>query len=242
MKKVFRLFLVLAFAAAPVALLAQNDLPEPPQRPDGAPFDKMERPEPQKMTVQQRAHMITDQMDRLLTLTDKQYQKIYKLNLKELKEMEADSLFLGRRGFGPGMGPGFGPGGPGGPGTRAQFERDMARMGSEFTPLTEQQMKELREAHEKSRLKKDKQLRKILTEEQYGKWVKAEQERLVRMQQMRQNRGRGFRPGMGPDGFRPDSTRGPRPDGPHGHHGHHGHRPDSTAGPRPDAPVQTPES
>ena len=242
MKKLFKLFLVVALAAAPLALAAQNDRPEPPQRPDGAPFEMKERPEMPKMTIQQRAHMKTDQMDRLLTLTDKQYKKIYKLNLKELKEMEADSLFLGRRGMG--FGPGFGPGpgmGPGGPGNRAQFERDMARSRGEFTPLSQQQMEQLKEAHEKSRLKKDKKLRKILTDEQYGKWVKAEQERLVRMRQMRDGRGRGFGPGMGPEGFRPDgqmpegfkpdSTMGPRP----GHHRHH-HRPDSTGNSLPQAP------
>ena len=197
MKKLFKLFMILVLAAAPVAVMAQNDRPEPPQRPDGAPFKGGPRSEHQQMTIQQRAHMITDQMDRLLNLTDKQYQKIYKLNLKELKEMEADSLFMGRRGMG--FGPGFGPG-PGGPGNRAQFERDMARAGREFTPLSQQQMEELRAAHEKSRLKKDKKLRKILTDEQYGKWVKAEQERLIRMQQMRKERGHGRGPGFGPGG------------------------------------------
>ncbi|MBP5504614.1 MAG: hypothetical protein J6X89_00755 [Bacteroidales bacterium] len=218
--KAIKILLTMALMAAPFAVSAQDQRPEPPQRPEGSPEKHMQRPEPPKMTIQQLAHQRTDQMDRLLTLTDKQYKKIYKLNLKELKEMEADSLFMGRRGMGfgpggPGRGPGFGPGGPGGPGgNRAQFERDMARANSEFNPLTQQQMEELKAAHEKSRLKKDKKLRKILTDEQYGKWVKAEQERLIRMQQMRNQRGRGHRhvfgPGMGPGGpgfgQRPDST------------------------------------
>lgn len=231
MKKIFTFFLATVLAAAPLTLAAQNDRPEPPQRPEGAPFEKMERPQMPELTPQQRAHMMTDQMDRLLTLTDKQYKKIYKLNLKEVKEMEADSLFLGRRGMG--FGPGFGPGpgmGPGGPGNRAQFERDMARSGREFNPLSAQQMEELKAAHEKSRLKKDKKLRKILTNEQYGKWVKAEQERLVRMQQMRKGRGPGFGPGMGPEGFRPD---GPMPEG---------FKPDSTMGPRPHRHHHHPDS
>ena len=170
-------------------------------RPDG---------EHAQLTVEQRAHIMTDRMDRLLTLTDKQYQKIYKLNLKQVKEMEADSLFLGRRGmgFGPGFGPG--PGGPGGPGNRAQFERDMSRAGREFKPLSPEQMEQLKAAHEKSRLKMDKKLRKILTDEQYGKWVKAEQERLLKMQQMRSRRGEGR------------------------HHRHH--RPDSAGNGLPQAP------
>ena len=238
MNKVFKFFATIALAAMPFVVMAQNDRPEPPQRPEGFPGEMKERPEMPKMTVQQRAHQVTDMMDRMLTLTDKQYKKIYKLNLKELKEMEADSLFMGRRGFGGPMGPmgpGFGPGGPGAPGrSRAQFERDMAKANSEFTPLSEQQMKELREAHEKSRLKKDKKLRKILTEEQYGKWVKAEQERLIKMQQMRERRGHGRGPGFGPggpEGFRPDSTMGPMPGG-----GHRHHRPDSARHEMPHAP------
>ena len=146
--------MLVAFILAPMALLAQNEPASPSARDEGAPRGRAVRHEHPNLTVQQKAHKMTDQMDRLLTLTDKQYQKIYKLNLKELKEMEADSLFMGRhRGFGPGMGPG--PGfGPGGPGNRAQFERDMARLGSESNPLTEQQMEELRAAHEKSRLKR----------------------------------------------------------------------------------------
>lgn len=205
MKRILTIFATAAMVTFATAAMAQ-DLPDRHHGPKGP------RPEMQELTVEQRAHMVTDQMDRLLTLTDKQYQKIYKLNLKELKEMEADSLFLGRRGmgFGPGMGPM--PGGPGGPGNRAQFERDMAKAGREFTPLSQQQMEQLKEAHEKSRLKKDKKLRKILTEEQYGKWVKAEQERLIKMQQMRERRGRGrgFGPGERPDGPRPD---GPMPEG-----------------------------
>jgi hypothetical protein len=110
----------------------------------------------------------------------------------------------------------------------------MAKAGSEFNPLTEQQMQELRAQREKARLKKDKKLRKILTDEQYGKWVKAEQERLIKMQQMRERRGRGrghgFGPG-GPEGFRPDSTMGPMPGGPHRHH-----RPDSARHELPQAP------
>ena len=197
-------------------------------------MDRPDFPRPEEMTIEQRAHMITDRMDRLLTLTEKQYQKIYKLNLKELKEMEADSLFMGRRGmgFGPGFGPG--PGGPGAPGNRAQFERDMARSSSQFKELSQQQMEELRAAHEKSRLKKEKKLKKILTEEQYGKWVKAEQERLVKMQQMRSGR---RRPNGAPEGFRPDGQMGEGfvPDSTKTPHRHHRHMPDSAALPQPPA-------
>lgn len=235
MYRVFRSVLVIALVLVSAYASAQNDLPKPPP---GEGPGQMERPDFQKppvLTIQQRAQLITDQMDRLLSLSEKQYDKIYKLNLKEIKEMEADSLFMGRRGmgFGPGFGPG--PGGPGAPGSRAQFERDMARSSSQFKELTQQQMEELRAAHEKSRIKKDKQLRKILTDEQYGIWVKAEQERLVKMQQMRSGRGRRY---GAPEGFRRDGE-GFRPDSTNGPHRHHHHLPDSAA--LPQAPAQPAE-
>ena len=206
-------FLIAAFVVlSPFAAMAQGDRPEP-QRPDGFPAGGSERQQMPKMTAEQIAHQMTDRMDRMLTLTDKQYQKIYKINLKEVKEMEADSVFMSRRGgfggpMGPG-GPGMGPrpGGPGfGPGMRPP---GMDR--PEGARLSEEQMEQLRIEREKARLKKDKQLRKILSDEQYGIWIKAEQERLVRMREM-QKRGagpggrghRGMPPG-GPDS-RPDST------------------------------------
>lgn len=217
MNRLTKFLLVAALVAVPAVAHAQNESAEAPRRQD-------------EMTIEHRARMITDRMDRLLTLTEKQYQKIYELNLKELREMEADSLFMGRRrpGFGPGFGPG--PGGAGAPGSRAQFERDMARSNSQFNQLTQQQMEELRAAHEKTRLKKEKKLKKILTEEQYGKWVMAEQERLVKMQQMRKGRGQRRAYG-GPQGSRPDSSDTP--------HHHHHHLPDSAA--LPQAPEQPAE-
>lgn len=210
MKKILVTMVAIALATSGFSAAAQDQEKAEPQQKEmqqGRPGHRHSGNRPPgdipQLTPQQKAHMMTDQMDRMLTLTDKQYQKIYKLNLKKVKEMEADSLFLGRRGmgFGPGMGPRPGMG-PGGPGSRAQFERDMEKAGREFTPLSPQQMEQLKAAHEKSRVKMDKKLRKILTDEQYGKWVKAEQERLIKMQQMRQNRGQG-RPHRH---HRPDST------------------------------------
>ena len=103
----------------------------------------------------------------------------------------------------------------------------------EFKELTDEQMQELRAEHEKARLKKDKKLRKILTDEQYGKWVRAEQERLVKMQQMHKG-GRGHG-----QGHRPDGERGPRPDG---GRGPQGHRPDSTGGPGSGQEPQMPQN
>ena len=199
MKKIFTV--LLAFALGSCGFFAQaqeqNKLPQQAdsvryERPDGRRSGGRRHHEHQKLTKEQIAHQMTDRMDRLLTLSDKQYQKIYKINLKEVKEREADSLFLSRGGMRNG---GFGPG-PGGPRPGGQMGQRPER--PEFKQLTEQQREQLREQREKARVKKDKQLRKILTDEQYGKWVKAEQERLVKMQQMHKARQhRGHRPNPG---------------------------------------------
>ena len=217
MNRLFKLLFAISFAAAPFTLMAQGNRPDPSRMPEGGPGEFNDRQAPKKMTAEQIAHQMTDRMDHLLTLTDKQYQKIYKLNLKEVKEMEADSVFMSRRGgFGGPMGPGFGPRpgmGPGGPGMRPPgMER------SEGGRLSDEQMEQLRAEREKARIKKDKRLRKILTDEQYGIWVKSEQERLIRMREMRQRgpgQGGHHRHGM-PDGgpgmgSRSDSTAAPRP-------------------------------
>ena len=187
MKKLFTILIAAALTACGYSALAQE--------PQAQPRDTQERAEHPRgphrgdrqgnrphLTPEQIAHQMTDRMDRLLTLTDKQYQKIYKLNLKEVKELQADSLFFSRGGMRNG---GFGPF-PGGPRPGEQMGQRPER--PEFKQLSEQQHEQLRAEREKARVKKDKQLRKILTDEQYGKWVKAEQERLVKMQHMRQNR------------------------------------------------------
>ncbi len=192
MNKLYRHLLIAALAIAPATLPAQNEPPRMPEEGQRPPMGEMREPG-KKPSLQQIARKITDKMDSELDLTEKQYKKIYKLNLKELKEAEADSLYLGRGmqpGFGPGPGMGPRPGGPGmGPGMGGRPDKQ------EFQPLTELQMKELREAHEKARIKKDKKMRKILTDEQYYKWVRSEQERLSKMRQ----RPRGGSPRHGGD-------------------------------------------
>ena len=199
MKKIFTVLLAFALGSCGFFAQAQEQDKLPQQadsvrheRPDGRRHGGRRHQEHQKLTKEQIAHQMTDRMDRLLTLSDKQYQKIYKINLKEVKEREADSLFLSRGGMRNG---GFGPG-PGGPRPGGQMGQRPER--PEFKQLSEQQREQLREQREKARVKKVKQLRKILTDEQYGKWVKAEQERLVKMQQMRKQRQqRGHRPNPG---------------------------------------------
>lgn len=108
-----------------------------------------EVPSPEKA-----ARKMTDRMKEELQLTDKQYDKLYKLNLKEQQEHFAT---ITERGSGqrPSMGgrPGMGGGRPpmGAPGERLVMEKDNV------------------EKMQKAAAKKEKKIKKILTAEQYAK-------------------------------------------------------------------------
>lgn len=142
---------------------------------------KKEVPNPEK-AAQRR----TDEMDKALDLTEKQYKKIYKLFLKEEKEkveamMQHHSGGMdGQRPMGgrPPMGGGF-PGMGGAP--------------EGMNP--EERMKEHAEKMQKEQEKREKKIRKILTEEQYATWqtVKPQPQVLPPMPE-------GERPGPGPRG------------------------------------------
>ncbi|WP_300814028.1 DUF4890 domain-containing protein [uncultured Bacteroides sp.] len=138
------------------------------QRPDAEQKQlPREVPSPEKA-----ARRMTDRMKEELQLTDKQYDKIYKLNLKGQKKLfEAreeqgmhrppmgghpagapDRPWGGDRGMGPAMGSGRPPmGGPGRPGAPG-MTRDTAE--------------DLRKAAQS----REKKIKKILTDEQYAKW------------------------------------------------------------------------
>ena len=113
--------------------------------------EKKELPNPEKA-----ARRMTDEMQKSLGLTDKQYKKVYKLNLKEEKARVEQMTSKGADGNRPPMmsgapGGGFPPmGGNGGPGM----------------PPPSGSKNDMRSLMEK----KDKQMKKILTEEQYAKW------------------------------------------------------------------------
>lgn len=130
---------------------------------------KKEVPNPEK-AAQRR----TDEMDKMLDLTEKQYKKIYKLFLKEEKEkvealMERHPEGLngqhpmgGRspRGEGrPPMGLGRPPQGGGFPG-----------MGGDDGMTPEERRKAHAEEVQKEQEKREKKIRKILTDEQYAIW------------------------------------------------------------------------
>lgn len=125
--------------------------------------EKKELPNPEKA-----ARRMTDEMQKSLGLTDKQYKKVYKLNLKEEKARVEQMEARGADGNRPPMmggapGRGFPPmGGNGGPG---------------MPPPSSSGKNDMRSLMEK----KDKQMKKILTEEQYAKW-RSEQPRPKRDQ------------------------------------------------------------
>ena len=103
-----------------------------PQRPEGRPG--AERPQ-MKLTPRQRAEQRTDEMDKAVSLDDKQYKKIYKIFLKEENAKEAAMENGGPMGPPPGGmgggrppqgggfpgGSGMGGGFPGGPGMGGGF-------------------------------------------------------------------------------------------------------------------------
>ena len=131
-----------------------------------------EVPNPEKIATR-----MTEQMQRSLQLTEKQYNKIYKLNLKEQKKRfnlmqnaENQGSFM-RGGFG--MGEGRPPMAMGG------GEPPMTREGGFPGRMGERPRMQLDDDSAKALKKeaeaKDKKIKKILTTEQYEKW-KAEQE------------------------------------------------------------------
>lgn len=157
---------------------------------------KKEVPNPEK-AAQRR----TDEMDKALNLTEKQYKKIYKLFLKEEKEkveammqrhpggMNGQPPMGGRHPMGggrPPMGGGMPPQGGGFPGMGG-FPEGMS---------PEERMKEHAEKMQKEQEKREKKIRKILTEEQYAIWqtMKPQPQVLPPMPE-------GERPGTGPRGL-----------------------------------------
>lgn len=140
---------------------------------------------PMLLSPKQQAQHITDRMKALLSLTEKQYDKLYKLHLKEARQQMESGAANGcppmdnRRGGGPGghpggdhppmrdggMGPGSNGGHPyGGFGQHPPYNPGMP-------PDAVKAMKKQRAKDEKRRKKMEKKIRKILTEEQYVCWL-----------------------------------------------------------------------
>lgn len=147
-----------------------QEAPDSLQRgPQGKPMER-EIPNPAKIATR-----MTDKMNEALQLTEKQYKKIYKLNLKEAKEQveamqerRAQRMPMGGPGMQgrrpPMMGgepPMMGEGG---------FPEMAGRRMRPQSEEAEEARKEAAEKRKKAAEKKEKKLKKILTSEQYEKW------------------------------------------------------------------------
>lgn len=123
-------------------------------------------PSPEK-----QAALLTHRMDSLLDLTEKQYKKLYKLNLKQA-ERQMESM----NGDSPSRLGGAARPGEGAPGHRGMGGRPPMGGGQPprqgFVPqdADTDNREEQREKARKQREKTEKKIRKILTDEQYTKW------------------------------------------------------------------------
>lgn len=184
MKKIVWMACGMALMCAPLSASANVRYDDPQKK-----VQKKEVPNPEK-AAQRR----TDEMDKALNLTEKQYKKIYKLFLKEEKEKVENMMQRHSGGMNgqppmggrPPMGGGMPPQGGGFPGMGGAPEG--------MNP--EERMKEHAEKIQKEQEKREKKIRKILTEEQYATWqtVKPQPQVLPPMPE-------GERPGPGPRGF-----------------------------------------
>lgn len=191
MKKIVWMACGMVLMCAPLSASANVRYDDPQEK-----MQKKEVPNPEK-AAQRR----TDEMDKALNLTEKQYKKIYKLFLKEEKEkveammqrhpggMDGQHPMGGSPPMGggrPPMGGGMPPQGGGFPGM-GEFPEGMS---------PEERMKEHAEKMQKEQEKREKKIRKILTEEQYAIWqtMKPQPQVLPPMPE-------GERPGTGPRGL-----------------------------------------
>ncbi|WP_443934468.1 DUF4890 domain-containing protein [Phocaeicola plebeius] len=189
MKKIVWMACGMVLMCAPLSASANVRYDDPQEK-----MQKKEVPNPEK-AAQRR----TDEMDKALNLTEKQYKKIYKLFLKEEKEkveammqrhpggMNGQPPMGGRHPMGggrPPMGGGMPPQGGGFPGMGG-FPEGMS---------PEERMKEHAEKMQKEQEKREKKIRKILTEEQYATWQTVKPQVLPPMPE-------GERPGTGPRGL-----------------------------------------
>lgn len=132
------------------------------------------------VSPEETARKTTDHMNAVLGLSEKQYKKLYKQNLKwarEDAENNSPKPPMGdRRGGRPDFGNGGGPGGPGGFGQGPGGGRPPQGMGGRppqgmDNAQRDMSPEELQKKMEKQRQKRDKKLRKLLTEEQYARWT-----------------------------------------------------------------------
>ncbi|CAL9784914.1 DUF4890 domain-containing protein [Bacteroides fragilis] len=147
------------------AAMAQEAGGEMPGRPE-----KHYKPVP--LSPEKSARHTTDRMDSLLNLTEKQYKKLYKLNLKWAREDTENKAGAPRMGGRPDGAPGFDRPDREPRGQRPPEGMEGRRPPRDFTPSGDREdMEEQRVKMEKQRKKREKKLKKVLTDGQYTRWM-----------------------------------------------------------------------
>ena len=172
--------IALLLFAATVTLASAQDFPPQGPRMWGDFPQMMEAPTPEQIATRQ-----ADALDRLVSLTEKQYKKIYKFH-RNMAQAEENRRLEGPMGGGMPMGMGGGPGmgggmpmggGPGMGGGRPPMGGPQFGGPNGERPQMPQDLKEQMEERQR---KIEKKYRKVLTPEQYSVWESHEQERLFR--------------------------------------------------------------
>ncbi len=171
--KIVKLFLVAVMAMVATVVSAQEG------------GNQQQRPQRQRMTVEQRAKMQTERMTKSLELNEDQQTKMYEYYLGNLKKQEAERaerMKAMQEGQQNGARPDF----------RNMSEEDRAEW-----------MKKMQEQRKAQETAENEAIKKILTEKQYKKWQmqkKAQEQRMRQMMQERQQNGQGGFGGPGGQG------------------------------------------
>ena len=179
MKRNMRLIGLAACLISCSSLAVAQDHPEPQERQQYEQRLPHEVPNPEKIATQ-----MTDRMQESLQLTEKQYKKIYKLNLKEQKEhfkLRRTTSANGR----PGMRGGRPPMGGSEPPIMGEgnFPDDMGER-----PMMNKEQN-VEDIQKKAAEAKKKKIKKILTPEQYAKWQTEQATARQKAPQMRMHKG-----------------------------------------------------
>lgn len=148
------------------AVVNAQEVPQAQERQQHEQRLTREVPNPEKIATQQ-----TNQMKNSLQLTEKQYKKIYKLNLKEQKERfkaMQGSDEQNRPTGGSGMGGGRPPMGGGQPPMMGEGNFPGAGRRGGGPMMTRES--NAADTQKKAAEAKEKKIKKILTKEQYEKW------------------------------------------------------------------------
>lgn len=122
---------------------------------------------PMPLSPEKSARQTTNRMKSLLNLTEKQYDKLYKLNLKWAREDQKNQSEAPHMGSRPEGAPNFGGGR--GPGQGPRENRPPQSM--DRRPHRDSSSSADKEKMEKQRQKREKKLKKVLTDEQYARWT-----------------------------------------------------------------------